>query len=201
MVLAERQIFPESNLCCRLPLVVPDVDVQPGLHQDPGELPFAHGGRDVEGRVSVLVLLGHPALGTDQDPRGPRVAVPCGRVERTVAKLKIFHSLSHGGKEGGREGGKEGGREGGSGGELNVTHVVLDVRPAAAGEKDPAGLVVTMLAGHVEGSEPRPVLHVDVGPAGAEESQAPAEPVLGRQVERRVPLQLVLLVHSCSSTQ
>ena len=100
---AERQIFPESNLCCRLPLVVPDVDVQPGLHQDPGELPFAHGGRDVEGRVSVLVLLGHPALGTDQDPRGPRVAVPGGRVERTVDKLKIFHSLSHGGREGGRE--------------------------------------------------------------------------------------------------
>ena len=82
-----------------------------------------------------------------------------------------------------------------------MTHVVLDIRPAAAGEKDPAGLVVAVLAGHVESTEPGPVLHVDVGPVGAEESQALAEPVLGRQVEGRVPLQLVLMVHSCPSTQ
>ena len=74
-----------------------------------------------------------------------------------------------------------------------VTHVVLDVRPAAAGEEDPAGLVVAVLTGHVEGREPGPVLHVDIGPAGAEERQALTEPVLGRHVESRVPLQLVLL--------
>ena len=82
-----------------------------------------------------------------------------------------------------------------------MTHVVLDVGPAAAGEEFPAGLVVAVLAGHVEGGEPGPVLHVDVGPAGAEESQALTEPVLGRQVESRVPLQLVLVVNSCPSTQ
>ena len=82
-----------------------------------------------------------------------------------------------------------------------MTHVVLDIRPAATGEEDPAGLVVTVLAGHVQRTEPGPVLHVDVGPAGAEESQALTEPVLGRQVEGRVPLQLVLVVHSCPSTQ
>ena len=82
-----------------------------------------------------------------------------------------------------------------------MTHVVLDVGPAAAGEEFPAGLVVAVLAGHVEGGEPGPVLHVDVGPAGAEERQAPAEPVLGGQVERRVPLQLLLLVHGGPATE
>ena len=91
MIGAERQFFPQSNLGCRLPLVIPDVDVQAGLHQDPGQLPFAHGSRDMEGRVTVLVLQGHPALGADQDPRHSGVAVPGGCVERTVAKLKIFH--------------------------------------------------------------------------------------------------------------
>ena len=101
MIGAERHNFPQSNLRGRLALVVPDVDVQPGLHQDPGQLPFAHGGRDVEGRVPVLVLLGDPALGAQQDPRHPGVAVPGGRVEGTVAKLKIFHSSDQGGEGGG----------------------------------------------------------------------------------------------------
>ena len=90
MIGAERHNFPQSNLRGRLALVVPDVDVQPGLHQDPGQLPFAHGGRDVEGRVPVLVLLGDPTLGAQQDPRHPGVAVPGGRVEGAVAELKIF---------------------------------------------------------------------------------------------------------------
>ena len=95
MIGAERQIFPQSNLGCRLPLVVPDVEVQAGLHQDPGQLPFAHGSRDMEGRVPVLVLQGDSTLGTDQDPRHPGVTVPGGRVEGTVTKLKIFQPLTH----------------------------------------------------------------------------------------------------------
>ena len=93
MIGAERQIFPESNLRCRLPLVVPDVDVEARLHQDPGQLPFPHGSRDMQRRVAVLVLERHSALGTDQDPRGPGMPVPCGRVERRVTKLKIFQPL------------------------------------------------------------------------------------------------------------
>lgn len=82
-----------------------------------------------------------------------------------------------------------------------MSHVVLDVWPTAAGEDLPAGLVVTVLAGHVESPEPGPVLHVDVGLAGAEERHGLAEPVVTGEVESRVPVQLVLVVNSCSSAQ
>ena len=82
-----------------------------------------------------------------------------------------------------------------------MSHVVLDVRPTAAGEDLPAGLVVTVLTGHVESSEPGPVLHVDVGLAGAEERHGLAEPVVTGEMESSVPVQLVLVVNSCSCAQ
>ena len=80
MIGVERQIFPESDLHCGLSLIVPDVDVHSRLHQDPGKLPLAHGCRDVERRVSVLVLLGDFTLGADEDPGDACVSVPGGGV-------------------------------------------------------------------------------------------------------------------------
>ena len=47
----------------------------------------------------------------------------------------------------------------------------------------------------MQSSEACPVLHVDIGPAGAEEGESLAVAVLGGEVERCVPVQLVLVVH------
>ena len=82
------QHFPDSNVDCSLSLIVPDVHIDPSLHQDPRQLPLAHGGCDVEGCVSILVLAGDFAPGTDQDPCDPSVSVSRCCVKRTVSVLK-----------------------------------------------------------------------------------------------------------------
>ena len=46
---------------------------------------------------------------------------------------------------------------------LQSTHIVLDVRLAAAEEEDAAGLVVAVLAAEMERCKPAPVLDVRVG--------------------------------------
>ena len=78
----------DGNVPGCVALVVPGLCVDPCLGQDPDQLPLAHGGRDVQGRVPVLVHGGHPAPGADQDPRDPHVTIPGRGVEGGVTILK-----------------------------------------------------------------------------------------------------------------
>ena len=80
--------FPNSNVDGGLSLVVPDVHIDPSLHQDPGQLPLAHSGCDVESGVTILVLAGDLTPRTDQDPGHSGMTISCCCVKWTVAILK-----------------------------------------------------------------------------------------------------------------
>ena len=86
--------FPECNVPGGVALVVPGLCVDPGLGQYPDQLPLAHGGRDVERRVPVLVVGRHPGPGADQDPRDPHVSVPGRGVEGGVPVLNTDGDIS-----------------------------------------------------------------------------------------------------------
>ena len=105
----------------------------------------------MESGVAVLVLLGDLAAGAEEDPGGPGVAVPGRRVERGVAKLRHRVKLGTIGCN---------------------THIVLDVGPAAPGEKLPDGLVVPGLAAEVEGGQAAPVSQVHIGPGRTQQPQS-----------------------------
>ena len=68
----------------------------------------------------------------------------------------------------------------------NSPHVVLQIWLAPGDEQYPAGLVVPVLAAEVQGGEPSPVLHVDVGPVLAQEGHRPAVALPRGLVQSRV---------------
>lgn len=69
-----------------------------------------------------------------------------------------------------------------------MTHIILDVRPAARQQQHAAGLVVAVLAGKVQRREAALVLDVDVGLGPHQGLRRVAVALPGRLVQRRVPV-------------